>query len=84
MVQLHARWLLGDGTTINFWFDRWLSNPIIDIIEVPDNIKKQLTATVNWFIVNGRWSLPRSLCESYPEVVEEIQNLDLPLSPISD
>ncbi|OVA03853.1 hypothetical protein BVC80_1323g13 [Macleaya cordata] len=38
-VELHARWLLGDGTTINFWRDRWLTSPIVDMIDIPEDVK---------------------------------------------
>ncbi|MCI92272.1 hypothetical protein A2U01_0113568, partial [Trifolium medium] len=37
-VKEHSFWLLGDGSQINFWTDKWLQDsPIADIIQIPPN-----------------------------------------------
>jgi len=34
-VQLNTYWLLFDGSSINFWRDKWLSPPIIEVANFP-------------------------------------------------
>ncbi|OVA16228.1 hypothetical protein BVC80_609g4 [Macleaya cordata] len=46
VVELHARWILGDGTTINFWKDRWMDASIANLLEIPYHVSNLLVASV--------------------------------------
>ena len=28
----NCRWIIGDGSSIHFWYDKWLNNPIVEMI----------------------------------------------------
>lgn len=33
-----AHQFLGSGDTINFWRDKWLSQPIVDVLNIPTRV----------------------------------------------
>lgn len=46
-------WCIGDGVSINFWLDKWLPNRIVDMLEIPADMHRFLTANVKDFIVDN-------------------------------
>lgn len=58
---INTRWLLGDGTSIDFWKDRWLSQTIVDFLQIPQHIQHSLKASIREFIDNGNWLVPQWL-----------------------
>lgn len=35
-INLHTVWILGDGSKVNFWRDRWLDEPVVNLIHILD------------------------------------------------
>lgn len=62
-------WKLGTGMQINFWSDRWLSQPIVDIMRIPSDMQCSLTAIVVDFIENKAWCIPAALASNCPNIV---------------
>lgn len=72
-------WQLGDGTTINFWLDNWLEEPLVKMLHIPDCVHKFLKlATVADFIQNTNWKLPASLILNFPDVAAIITQVVIP------
>lgn len=42
-VLHNSTWLIGDGYVIDFWHDKWLFKPLVDTLNIPPNISKQLS-----------------------------------------
>lgn len=57
-VQENTSWQLGDGNTINFWTNKWLSQPVVDLLSIPNHLHPLLSAKVKDFITNGSWCIP--------------------------
>ncbi|XP_042479863.1 uncharacterized protein LOC122060837 [Macadamia integrifolia] len=58
-VSNSERWIVGDGATINFWYDRWISSSrLFDEIFHHQPINYRLMASVSDFISDGHWNLP--------------------------
>jgi len=49
-------WSIGDGTRLNFWTDKWLSRPIVDLLDIPSHLYLCLEASVSNFIQNRNHS----------------------------
>lgn len=71
-------WNLENGKLIQFWTDRWLSSPIIDLINVQAPNQQTLEATVADFILDGCWSIPSVLTSNFPALVQEIKQTIIP------
>lgn len=54
-------WHIGDGSSINFWRDKWLSQPLVDLVHFPQRLQHNLNAKVSDFIKYGCWNIPESL-----------------------
>lgn len=72
-----CRWVVGDGTQINFWKDNWLSQPIVRLIGLPDDDSLSLGSTVSNYLMNGKWTLPDPFCQVFPSVTNMIRNVEL-------
>ncbi|XP_042489868.1 uncharacterized protein LOC122069846 [Macadamia integrifolia] len=56
-VESKERWVIGNGSLVSFWYDRWLSqNSIMEAIEFSPI--QPLEAKVDDFIIDGKWDLP--------------------------
>lgn len=45
-VYTNSIWRLGDGKLINFWLDKWLSQPLVDLMQIPPNFHQFLKSSV--------------------------------------
>lgn len=74
-VLANCRWLLGDGCSINFWSDRWLSQPIIDFLQLPPSMNSSLNAKVKDFIQDGNWKIHSMLLSRSSSLIAELNKL---------
>ena len=79
----HSRWLVGDGTRINFWQDKWLAQPLFSLVNWQGNCGGFLS-TVSSIISNGKWCIPEYLASSFPHIADMIQSICVPPSPAAD
>lgn len=84
VVLSNTSWVLGDGNTIKFWSDRWLSQPIVDLLNLPPIMHKTLNASVAHFIVDNSWVIPSNLIAHCPDLVNEIKQINIPKFPSED
>lgn len=57
-VMSNVSWIIGDGLNINFWKDRWIFEPLVDILRIPSFLHDSLQAKMKDFIYNQSWALP--------------------------
>ncbi|XP_024178419.1 uncharacterized protein LOC112184393 [Rosa chinensis] len=79
----NSRWLIGNGSMVNFWSDKWLDIPILEELQRV-SLSPQLHALVSDFIANQQWSLPARFYSLYPHIAQKIHNITLPLQAESD
>lgn len=80
-VQVHSRWIMGDGLSVKFWSDKWLSASLVDLLQIPENLLKHLSMPVSDFSVDGRWLLPSWMYQKFPDISQQIINTTLCLEP---
>ncbi|XP_019435941.1 PREDICTED: uncharacterized protein LOC109342405 [Lupinus angustifolius] len=57
-------WVVGNGLSINFWKDNWLGQPIVDQLNIPQDLHKDLHATMTLnglYLLSWLTSVQRSL-----------------------
>nr|KYP63478.1 Putative ribonuclease H protein At1g65750 family [Cajanus cajan] len=57
-VKTHSSWIIGNGKKVNFWTDRWLFMPIVDIMNIDAFVHSKFKSPVSCFLKNGSWHLP--------------------------
>lgn len=50
IVYSNSIWIIGDDKSINFWPDKWLSQPLVDLMQIPSNLHQNLKSSVADFI----------------------------------
>ncbi|XP_019431726.1 PREDICTED: uncharacterized protein LOC109338843 [Lupinus angustifolius] len=65
-------WLIGDGRDTNFWKDNWLSLPLTQALNIPEELHHIRMASVADFLSNSKWIIPKRLAELFPHIAEEI------------
>ncbi|OMO59932.1 reverse transcriptase [Corchorus capsularis] len=46
---------VGDGSSIRFWYDRWLDTPIIESFSSPPDYAQEETKVCDFILANGSW-----------------------------
>lgn len=64
-----------------FWTDKWLSCPIVDIMQMPCSLHNSLKAFVSDFTNNKSLSIPSFLSSKFPILAGEIQQVPIPWFP---
>lgn len=57
----NSAWLLGDGSSINFWLDKWLSKSLCSMLDIPDYMHKSLKGKVMDYMADNSWIIPECL-----------------------
>lgn len=83
-VIANSRCNVGNGSNINFWTDCWLSNPIVDLLDIPDSVHHLLRAKVEDFIEHGKWKIPQAILEHNHNLSSELSRISIPISPVND
>nr|KYP46815.1 Putative ribonuclease H protein At1g65750 family [Cajanus cajan] len=80
-VKTHSTWIIGNGTKVNFWTDRWLSMPIVDIMNIHASFHPKFKCSVSNFLKDGSWHLPPSI---QGRVGNQIDNIAIPFCELED
>lgn len=78
VVKENCGWQLGSGADINFWTDLWLSEPLVNMSNIPDHLLNQLNARVEDFIINDKWNVLRQPLSLFPDLLRMLQIVDIP------
>lgn len=61
-----------------FWEDPWPDGQKLnDIIQIPDSLKHTGKFKVSQFLQNGKWNLPEALKQLNPQLVREIEDIEV-------
>nr|GEV82627.1 hypothetical protein [Tanacetum cinerariifolium] len=72
-VRKHIGWKLGNGKSVNIWYDKWcLVCPLSDFIDTRDIYDARLSnnCTVNDLINEGRWKWPAEWSTDFGEPIQ--------------
>lgn len=83
-IEGNTMWQIGNGRKISFWHNRWLSSPVVDLIDIPTDVQHLLESKVSDFILNGKWSILVSLISKYPRLQAEINQVVIPTTSCED
>lgn len=78
IVISNSAWVLGDGERTNFWNDKWLDKPLVELLNIPSSVQKSLKAYVHDFIKEEKWGLPTVICSNFPDISTAIYNVTIP------
>jgi ribonuclease HI len=70
--------LIGDGTSINFWTDKWGGPALCDILQIPTQVQPFLQARVSDFIRNFQWCIPWQLQTLFPNLKQLVEQVTIP------
>lgn len=80
----NSSWCNGNGKSINFWHDNWLSNPVSELLDLPMSVHPFVKATISYFISNGTWRISNSFFVSYPDIENLMLQVDIPTKSYED
>lgn len=75
---------MGDGSSINFWVDKWLDHPVVDFLNILVDMHPYLKARVADFINHYTWQILVDMANRFPGLVQEIGKSVIPLSECED
>ncbi|XP_043694148.1 uncharacterized protein LOC122644833 [Telopea speciosissima] len=84
-VNSTERWVIDDGGSINFWYDRWLTGQrSCDLLPPGVTLPRNLKAKVADFIESGEWVLPSVTSSELWDICNQIMRTRLPSSRYED
>lgn len=78
-VYMNSVWQIGDSSKMNFWNDCWLDQPIENMLQILDHLHSSVNSCVVDFIEDNRWNLPVAFVKKFPELVNLICKVPLPV-----
>lgn len=69
--------MVGEGSKVHLWKDRWLDKPITNNIHLNSNVV--LNTKVSDILTNEGWRFPRSFVDNFLALVGPIRKVVLPL-----
>ena len=76
-----CRWVVGDGRKINLWRD--MSDSIVSLLNI-NNLSMNLNSSVSALIFDGAWYILDHFQASFPQLVSDIKNTELPIVDTED
>ncbi|KAF1892575.1 hypothetical protein Lal_00011042, partial [Lupinus albus] len=70
LVNMNSTWLASDGLQNNFWKDNWLGDPLIDILDIPQETHDSMRAKVVDFIIDSKWIIPSYIASLFPQIMQ--------------
>ncbi|XP_019425141.1 PREDICTED: uncharacterized protein LOC109334024 [Lupinus angustifolius] len=65
-------WLIGAGHQINFWKDNWLGEPLVELMNIPQELHSSLLSSVACFRQGNSWTIPSFMNRFFPNIIEKI------------
>jgi len=76
--QENTIWMLGNGNDIGFWTDKWCDEPLVETLQIPDNIHTHLISKVSHFIKDNNWFIPQEIQNMFPTLLNIVQRVIIP------
>ncbi|XP_058733339.1 uncharacterized protein LOC131604944 [Vicia villosa] len=83
-VLENSKWIIGDGSKINFWLDTWLDEPIAAKFKIPVDLHKHIKVKVKDWLVGKDWCIPNNILTAYPNLLHLISKIIIPDMDIDD
>ncbi|PNY16800.1 ribonuclease H, partial [Trifolium pratense] len=80
----NSSWKVGSGTSIKLWTDVWCGNVLTDTLNIHSNTLLWLPSLVSGIIHNQQWNIPQYLDFMFPSLKTLVQQITLPVEPLSD
>ncbi|GAU10707.1 hypothetical protein TSUD_424710, partial [Trifolium subterraneum] len=80
----NSTWKVGLGYSIKLWTDTWCGNALVDTLNIPQNVLIWLPQRVSDIIQNQQWYIPPYLDNNFPTLKIMVQQVTLPMEPLSD
>jgi hypothetical protein len=78
VVLENSHFIIGDGSTINFWSDIWCGDhSLAQSLQFPDG--HMLEAKVSDFIQNHQWHLTPEIEDNFPNLRQIVEKVTIPL-----
>lgn len=61
-----------------------MKQPIVEILDIPNQDHGSLQSSVAYFIKDGAWCIPASLANHFPNLSAEISSISIPLFDAQD
>ncbi|CAL0327859.1 unnamed protein product [Lupinus luteus] len=71
-INENCIWIVGNGTTISYWFDNWLGTPLVETLHIPNHLHNSLWAKVFDFIQDQHWIIPNWLMQGFPDTFQSM------------
>lgn len=84
VVKDCTSWIIVDGSRINFWHDKWMSNSMVNILNMSVVLHQSLLALVSDFIKDNSWTIPHVIASKSPDIVAAITKVVIPISQKQD
>lgn len=82
ILQKNSRWIIDRGAKVQFWTDRWLDKPVVDLLS--SDISRGYKGFVAAFIEDDSWCIPQCFQDFIPHIAARIQHIFPPRDPIDD
>ena len=79
-IDLHSRWIIGNGFKVNIWENVWLQSELIP----KNNANLSHRSSVDSLIEEKKWKIPPWFRHQYPYLINSIQQITLPEENRSD
>lgn len=77
-------WQIGDRKQINFWRDKWLSQSVADMINLPQDLQNSLKSLVADCISAGSWNIPSVMQQNFLAIASKIKQSCISKFPLED
>jgi hypothetical protein len=79
VINDNSVWLLGNGSNINFWVDKWCGEPLVEQLGIPLHLHHLLTSSVSDYISNGQWNIPTQLSLMFTNLHSIVSTVSIPM-----
>jgi ribonuclease HI len=85
VVMNNSNFIIGNGTSLNFWTDCWCGDQsIAQILQIPDNGLQNFNTKVSDYIFHNQWNLPPELVALFPNLSQLVEHVVIPIDQKTD
>lgn len=84
LVLDNSKWLIGNGSRINFWLDTWLDEPLVDKFKIPASFHKSINVMVKAWLVDKAWCIPTNVQAVFPNLLLMLSVIKIPDMEVED
>lgn len=70
-------WIIGENSQVLFWQDNWLGKPLLEIINMENNVQDSHLKVSSFINTQSGWDLPKDFKQDYPIIFKEIEKVKI-------